>query len=135
MKAKITDLQAAPFVQDPNHVAASYIDRYASSGLPVHIAVHHVVAEANGDDYCNPHSHDGEDEINILIGDGLRYRFELDGETRIVDAPATVFMPAGCVHSANVVSGRGQYICVRFQSAAQTAAPAADTTLAETETA
>jgi hypothetical protein len=62
--------------------------------------------------YCEPHVHDC-DEINIIISDSeLSYLIRLGDDTFVVNAPATVRVPAGVVHSANVIAGTGYYIAI-----------------------
>jgi quercetin dioxygenase-like cupin family protein len=62
--------------------------------------------------YCEPHVHDC-DEINILLSDShLSYEIRLGDEVFIVNAPATIHIPAGVVHSANVIEGSGFYIAI-----------------------
>lgn len=67
--------------------------------------------------YCQVHVHD-YDEINIFhTNDALRVTVQLDDETIDVDAPATVFIPAGTRHAANVNSGTGFMVAVLFDGA------------------
>ena len=62
--------------------------------------------------YCEPHVHDC-DEINILLSDShLSYEIRLGDEVFVVNAPATIHIPAGVVHSANVIEGSGFYIAI-----------------------
>lgn len=62
--------------------------------------------------YCEPHVHDC-DEINILMSDSqLSYQIRLGDDTFVVNAPATIRIPAGVVHSANVIAGTGYYIAI-----------------------
>ena len=62
--------------------------------------------------YCEPHRHD-VDEINILLSQGhLLYDIRLGDERYEVEAPASVYIPAGLVHSANVIEGSGFFVAV-----------------------
>ena len=42
----------------------------------------------------------------------LVYRIEFDGVEREVSSPASIWIPAGVVHAANVVRGSGTFVCV-----------------------
>ena len=69
--------------------------------------IRNVAAEHRS--YCEPHVHDC-DEINILLSDSyLSYEIRLGDEVFVVNAPATIHIPAGVVHSANVIEGSGLY--------------------------
>ncbi len=72
--------------------------------------IRNVAAERRS--YCEPHVHDC-DEINILLSDSyLSYEICLGDEAFVVNAPATIHIPAGVVHSANVIEGSGFYIAM-----------------------
>jgi hypothetical protein len=62
--------------------------------------------------YCDPHVHDFA-EVNLLLSSTqLRYLVRLGDETYFVDAPASIHVPAGLVHSANVFEGSGFFIAL-----------------------
>ncbi|MET0386791.1 MAG: homocitrate synthase [Polyangiales bacterium] len=62
--------------------------------------------------YCEPHVHDCP-EINLLLTlDRLVYEITLGSEVFIVEAPASIYIPAGLVHSANVIEGSGFFIAI-----------------------
>lgn len=62
--------------------------------------------------YCEPHRHD-VDEINILLSQGhLLYDIRLGDERYEVEAPSSIYIPAGLVHSANVIEGSGFFVAV-----------------------
>lgn len=65
--------------------------------------------------YCELHWHDF-DEVNLILSDdnSLRYKIQLEDETYEVQAPATVYIPKGTRHAAEVISGRGVYIAITF---------------------
>lgn len=65
--------------------------------------------------YCDLHQHEF-DEVNLILSEGnnLRYRIRFEDEEYEVDAPATVYIPAGVRHAAEVMSGRGTYIALLF---------------------
>lgn len=79
----------------------------------VYIAVHQysdVVPESR--EYCRPHVHD-HDEINVFHSTALlEVEVVLGEETVLVEAPATVFIPAGVRHAANVRSGSGFMVAI-----------------------
>lgn len=62
--------------------------------------------------YCEPHVHDCP-EINILLSLGrLVYEITLGTEVYVVEAPASIYIPAGLVHSANVIEGSGFFLAI-----------------------
>jgi hypothetical protein len=83
--------------------------------LPCHIAVHEFSnVDAAPRDYCELHLHD-YDEIEVFHSTsaaGLRVAVRLGDETVEVEAPATVFIPAGTPHAANVIDGTGFMIAI-----------------------
>lgn len=65
--------------------------------------------------YCDLHWHEFDEVNHILSADGsLRYKITLDDEVYEVDAPATVYIPKGLKHAAEVISGKGVYVCITF---------------------
>jgi len=42
----------------------------------------------------------------------LSYEIRLEDELYVVEAPATIYIPAGMVHSANVIEGTGFFLAV-----------------------
>ena len=82
-------------------------------GLGKHIVSHEIRnVPPERRSYCEPHVHDC-DEINILLSDShLAYEIRLGGEVFVVHAPATIRIPAGVVHSANVIEGSGYFIAI-----------------------
>jgi hypothetical protein len=95
------------------------LHRRVLAGTNVHPAIKkHVVAHeirevsSQNRSYCEPHVHDC-DEMNILLSlTGLTYEIRLGDEVYVVEAPATIHIPAGLVHSANVIEGSGFYIAL-----------------------
>ena len=81
--------------------------------LGKHIVSHEIRDVPRGHrSYCEPHVHDC-DEINILLSDShLSYEIRLGNEVFVVNAPATIHIPAGLLHSANVIEGSGYYIAI-----------------------
>jgi hypothetical protein len=49
----------------------------------------------------------------------LVYELQTDHGTRRVESPATIWVPAGCRHAAQLVRGRGVFACVIMGSTAQ----------------
>jgi len=107
-RGKIQSLDAILF-----HVNARSISRIAWEGFPVHLAVHQVsVVEEMPERYVAPHTHN-EPEINIILSDDeLVYKIWLGDEIYEVGAPAAIWIPPGLSHSANVIRGSGQFVCM-----------------------
>jgi hypothetical protein len=95
------------------------LSRHVLAGPRVHPrAMKHIVAHEIREvstakrTYSEPHVHDC-DEINILLSlSDLTYEIRLGDEIYIVNAPATIRIPAGLVHSANVIDGSGFYLAM-----------------------
>jgi DNA-binding transcriptional ArsR family regulator len=111
-------LEALHFV--PFHAnGAAPVSRRVLAGAGVHETIgKHIVSHEIRDvpaerrSYCEPHVHDC-DEINILLSDShLSYEIRLGEEVFVVNAPATIHIPAGVIHSANVIEGTGFFIAI-----------------------
>ena len=65
--------------------------------------------------YCEVHRHD-YDEINLILSEKgkLLYRIQLEDEVYIVKSPASIYIPKGVRHSANVISGEGIFVADIF---------------------
>lgn len=93
-----------------------------------HIAVHRVdaVQEASRR-YCDVHEHVVAELNLILPVTELTYDIVLGDERYEVDGPASIFIPAGLRHAANVRAGSGFFVAivlgVQDYSAAFTPAP------------
>ncbi|HEX4168268.1 MAG TPA: hypothetical protein VHZ55_22615 [Bryobacteraceae bacterium] len=95
------------------------VSRRVLAGAGVHESLgKHIVSHeirnvpAERRSYCEPHVHEC-DEINFLLSDShLSYEIRLGDEVFVVNAPATIHIPAGVVHSANVIEGSGFYIAI-----------------------
>lgn len=73
--------------------------------------------------YCEPHVHDCA-EINVLLSlERLVYEIRLGNGVYVVEAPASIYIPAGLVHSANVLEGSGFFIAI-IETAQYAASPA-----------
>jgi mannose-6-phosphate isomerase-like protein (cupin superfamily) len=100
-----------------NHFMADGIDRLVVNSMPMHCAIHKIDVVQNQQEYSSLHGHEDEDELNIIINDKgheLLYRFVVDGEEFELSAPACVWVPAQISHNANVIQGRGTFVCMRF---------------------
>lgn len=85
----------------------------------VHIAVHYVKGiEKNDERYTKLHTHE-VDEINLILGDengdGLVYRIRTDSEEFTLKSPKAVYIPKGTPHAAEVIKGRGMFLCIVFK--------------------
>lgn len=77
-----------------------------------HLAVHEIrqIEPRLDRAYCLPHAHNCN-ELNVLLSlSKLVFRIVLGDETYVVEAPSSIFIPAGLVHCANVVEGTGFFI-------------------------
>jgi len=81
--------------------------------LEKHIVAHEIQAvSAAKRFYSEPHVHDCA-EINVLLSlTRLAFEIRLGADVYIVEAPATIYIPAGLLHSANVIEGSGFYLAV-----------------------
>ncbi len=79
----------------------------------LHIAVHEIRDLHKQDrNYCETHRHTCA-ELNLLVSfDRLTFRITLDDEIYIQQAPATIFIPPGVLHSANAIEGSGFFIAI-----------------------
>ena len=101
----------------PDHKAIDCIQRMIPEGFPVHLAIHQVsLGEGrNRTIYSAPHTHQEWDEVNVLLSNStLTYAITIGDEVSEVAAPATIWIPAGVAHAANVISGEGFFICLRI---------------------
>lgn len=101
----------------PDHKGIDRIQRLVPEGFPIHLAIHHVKAgeDPNRVIYSAPHTHLEWDEINVLISSSeLVYAITIGDEAREVAAPATIWIPSGVEHAANLVSGEGFFLCIRI---------------------
>ncbi|MBI2628558.1 2-isopropylmalate synthase [Candidatus Pacearchaeota archaeon] len=67
--------------------------------------------------YTELHKHK-YDEINLILSERgkLVYRIQIEDEVYIVKSPASVYIPKGLRHSANVLSGEGIFVADIFVS-------------------
>ena len=129
MDRLITKGKFEPFGMIANHIDVNGILRYALmsnrdfEGNGFHVACHVLTKDyyQNPTDFAVSHTHDF-DEFNILLPLGsaeLVYEIELDGEKQNLQAPATVFIPAGTEHNARPVAGEGIFICIQLDNERQ----------------
>jgi hypothetical protein len=79
-----------------------------------HLAVHFVDATKRKiPEYTRFHKHN-YDEINLIISEKskLVYKIEIENKSYTVTSPATVFIPKNTLHKANVISGKGIFVCM-----------------------
>src|SRR6188472_526199 len=92
----------------PNHRSTPEIERLVFHGIPYLASVHTVTqADSKEREYCQPHDHREQDELNLFLGttDDFRFRITLDGSEHILGPVAALLIPAGESHAANVLSG------------------------------
>jgi len=115
-QALIFNLLPSVLSNVPFHTDTHAITRYFADAFPCHMAIHHVspvfIAPPQ---YTAPHVHDEHDEINIIISpDKLIYKIQLGDEEYIVQNNASIWIPRGMVHSANILKGSGYFIALRL---------------------
>lgn len=108
-----------PLSKVPFHTNTS-IRRFSMLGknkIPqskIHTAVHFVNAHENKiSRYSKLHRHNAN-EINLILSEDekLTYKIQLEDEKYTVSSPATIFIPKGIKHSAEVISGKGIFVCI-----------------------
>ena len=82
-------------------------------GSNYHIAAHLITKLPKKiQPYAFPHAHNC-DEINLLLSESkIVYRIKMGDEEYIVSSPATVYIPRGVIHSAEVIKGKGVFIVI-----------------------
>lgn len=86
----------------------------AGANFNMHIAVHEISDDLPFEkrNYSLKHKHNC-DEWNLILGSGdLTFEITLDNEIYEVTAPATIYIPKGILHSANVLKGHGYFIAI-----------------------
>jgi mannose-6-phosphate isomerase-like protein (cupin superfamily) len=112
-----TPLSSVPFHKD-----VKYIERFFAEHFPLHLAIHAIQdARPSSEPYTDPHVHD-VDEINIILGEQgrLEYTIQLGDEEFHVSSNASIYIPAGLSHAANVLCGSGYFIALRLPLADST---------------
>ena len=118
-----------------HHGAEAPLTRRVLSGPSLHeglkrrFVVHELKdVRAEQRNYCAPHFHDFA-EVNLLLSvSRLKYEIRLGHETYLVEAPASIHIPARLVHSANVFEGSGFFVAMmdtaNYSASTPDAAPA-----------
>lgn len=114
--ALLYPLVMQPLSNVPFHKNSPALIRYVAEHFPVHLAVHEISAlKFTPAEYTQLHCHTDEDEINIILSvSQLRYKIQVGEEEYIVRNNTSIFIPRGTMHSANVLSGSGFFITMRF---------------------
>lgn len=121
-KKFITKGISEPLSDVPFHGKASIkrrlmLDKKLIPKSDMHIAVHFVNPTKKMPQYSQLHKHN-VDEINLILSHGgkIKYEVQLEDEIYTVSSPATVFIPKGTRHRAQVLSGKGIFVCIIFSS-------------------
>lgn len=107
-------LSNVPFHKNTSIKRLSMLGKNKIPQSKIHTAVHFVNANENKiSQYSELHRHNAN-EINLIISEDekLTYEIQLGDEKYIVSSPATIFIPKGVKHSAEVKSGKGIFVCI-----------------------
>lgn len=107
-------LSKVPFHKNAPIKRISMLSKKTIPESKIHAAVHFVDAiDKKISKYSILHKHDA-DEVNIILSenDKLVYEIQLDDEIYKVSSPVTIFIPKGVKHRADVISGRGFFVCL-----------------------
>jgi mannose-6-phosphate isomerase-like protein (cupin superfamily) len=101
----------------PFHQNTACITRFFAENFPMHLAVHEVSpVTAPPKEYTQPHIHEEDDEVNIILSnDLLVYKIQMGSDEYCVSNNGAIWIPRGTVHSANVLKGAGYFITMRMQ--------------------
>ena len=112
-KKLICNMEESSLTSIPFHREIDDIKRWVAKSFPMHLAVHRIHDAKDVPHYTESHQHQAP-EINMILGDDnkLTYKIQLGSEIYIVKSPASIWIPSGLEHSANVVEGSGYYICL-----------------------
>ena len=111
-------LENVPFHGKAPIERLSMLSKKQISKSNTHVAVHFVRSIPKKiTPYSKLHKHD-VDEINLIIseGDKLTYKIQLEDEVYRVSSPSTIFIPKGMRHRAQVISGKGVFVCIILSS-------------------
>ena len=111
----ISKLLPVPLSNVPFHQNTENITRLFAAHFPMHLAVHEVSPVSTPPvEYTQLHVHDDCDEINIILsGERLLYKIRLGDDEYILENNASIWIPRGLFHSANVLKGSGYFITIR----------------------
>ena len=107
-------LSKIPFHQKTTIKRISMLSKKIIPESKIHTAVHFVdVSDKKIPKYSILHKHD-VDEINLILSqdEKIVYEIQLDDEIYKVSSPATIFIPKGVNHRADVISGKGIFVCL-----------------------
>jgi mannose-6-phosphate isomerase-like protein (cupin superfamily) len=113
-RGRAEPLSKIPFHGDAPVKRLSMLSKKLVPESDTHIAAHFVNSRKKKfPQYSSLHKHD-YDEINLILSeDGkLTYEIQLDDEVYKVSSPSTIFIPKGVKHKANVISGKGIFVCI-----------------------
>ena len=115
VRGRIEPLSEVPFHDEGPLTRWLMASKALHPQFGMYVAVHEFRdVEPAARAYCTPHVHD-HDELNIFhSATGLTVELLLGEETVTVEAPATILIPAGTPHSANVRSGSGTMTAILF---------------------
>jgi mannose-6-phosphate isomerase-like protein (cupin superfamily) len=115
-KSHIFEMLPSALSNVPFHYNTPVITRFFAEKFPLHMAVHQVSPIQEPPlEYTEAHLHEEHDEINIIISsEELVYKIQLETEEFTVTNNACIWIPAGMIHSANVLKGSGYFIAARL---------------------
>ena len=90
------------------------LDKTSVPESNAHIAVHFIKnLPKKIPKYSELHKHTCN-EVNLILSEDskLVYRIQFENEVYRVTSPATIFIPKGIKHSAEVLSGKGIFVCI-----------------------
>ena len=115
VRGRVEALANVPFHRDGPLTRWLMASAALDPALDCHIAIHQFSDVPSADrSYCDLHVH-SYDEVNVFHSTadaGLCVAVCLGDETLQIEAPATVYIPAGTPHAANVTSGTGIMIAI-----------------------
>jgi mannose-6-phosphate isomerase-like protein (cupin superfamily) len=100
----------------PFHQNTPCINRLVAGECPLHLAIHEVsLVSSPPAEYTQLHVHDDEDEVNIILSnDLLVYKIRLGDDEYCVSNDASIWIPRGMMHAANVLKGSGYFITIKL---------------------
>jgi Mannose-6-phosphate isomerase len=100
----------------PFHNNTPAINRIIAENFPVHLAVHEVSTVVSPPrTYTQLHVHEDSDEVNIILSPELLvYNIQVGDDEYCVSNNASIWIPRGVQHSANVLKGAGYFITIRL---------------------
>jgi hypothetical protein len=111
-------LENVPFHGKAPIKRLSMLNKNLVSKSDTHVAVHFVDSLPKKiPAYSKIHKHN-VDEINLILSedDKLTYEIQLGDEIYKVTSPSTIFIPSGVKHRAQVISGKGLFVCIILSS-------------------